>query len=229
MKSCIFVSAGDRERFASFATQKMREDFDIFINYYGEDEERMETLRGLSSGFSCIKSTKFISLKESYDRFIRGRYEWVAVFDDDAEFVLGSMNDLVAAGDEFGLEIVSGSHTGKVSHPRIHRRTEGDHKIRYVNFIEMNFPVFRNKSLAKYMDIYDRSLCGWGNDWWYCGVLETSRKKNAGVVDSVCIENPVGRGEMNMFMDWHKRQEEWNMFKDRVGFVEWERDTIGFA
>lgn len=227
MRACIFTSAGDKERFATFCSESLRE-YDVIINYYGDDEERRERLMKSSKKVVSLKTTKFIALKQIYDSEIRGRYDWVAVFDDDARFVEGSMGDLLGAGERFSLDIVSGSHVGKVSHPIVHKRVAGDHRIRYVNFIEMNFPVFRETALSKYMDAYDGKLCGWGNDWWYCNVLGTDSNKNAGIVDSVSIENPPANLEMERFMGWKSRMFQWEETKSRLGLKEWEMDTVGF-
>lgn len=229
MKNCIFISAGDKEKFASKALEELSDRYDIVINYYGKDDEKIKMLKSQAAAFSSIKTTKFISLKQMYGEFIKDRYEWVAVFDDDAKFIAGSMDDLVVSGEKFGLDIVSGAHTGKISHPTIHSKKEGGHKVRYVNFVEMNFPVFRNKSLATYMNHYDGKLCGWGNDWWYCSVLGVEKNNNAGIVDSVVIENPEENGEMNNFMSRSLREEEWNRVKKSIGVVEWGHMTTGFA
>lgn len=227
-KICVFTSAGDRERFASYATKELIDRCDVVVNYYGLNEEKSLNLRGLASNFSSLKTSKFIALKAVYDSMIRNKYEWVAVFDDDALFLEGSMFDLVEEGDRFGLDLVSGCHKGKVSHD-IHYRQEGSHTMRYVNFVEMNFPVFRNKALARYMDAYDGELCGWGNDWWYCNVLKTKTEMNTGIVERVIIENPDGNGEMESLMNWDLREQQWKDTMLRLGLEEWEPETITLA
>lgn len=225
-KNCVFISVGDRERFASFCTEELAERYDIFINYYGDDNEKMKRLAKSSLMVFSMKTTKFISLKSIFKQAIENKYEWVAVFDDDAKFISGSMDDLVSAGKDFSLDVVSGAHVGKVSHPQVHRRVEGCHRMRMVNFVEMNFPVFREEALSRYMKIYDGKLCGWGNDWWYCNVFETNKRAVAGVVDSVVIENPTSNGEMERFMKHDDRMNQWNETKLRLGLSEWKRQTI---
>ncbi len=227
MKNCIFISAGDKERFASWAIENLADDFDIIINYYGNNELKLNNFKEKTNTIS-IKSTKFISLKQIYDKFIKNKYNWVSVFDDDAKFVSGSMQELVYYAERFNLDIISGSHTGKVSH-FIHNKLDGNHKIRYVNFIEMNFPVFKNMALEKYMNVYDGKLCGWGNDWWYCKTLGANEKKIAAIVDSVCIENPQTNREMESFMGWEERRNQWENFKNKLNIVEWEKINLGFA
>lgn len=224
----MFVSAGDKERFASYATEILS-GYDVVVNYYGADEEKSRKLKSSSSRFTSLNTTKFIALKSLYDELIRDRYEWVAVFDDDAKFLSGTMDELVDAGMKFGLDVVSGCHKGKVSHPAAHKKHWGEHSVRYVNFVEMNFPVFRNDALARYMDVYDGSLCGWGNDWWYCNVLGTRSRNNAGVVDGVMIENPEVNGQMESFMVWTDRLAQWDRTKALLGLEEWKVETLGFA
>ena len=98
-----------------------------------------------------------------------------------------------------------------------------------VNFVEMNYPVFRNRSLEKYMNVYDGELCGWGNDWWYCNVLETDKRPIAGVVDAVSVENPSINGEMDAFLDVDSRMAQWAVTKEMYSIREWEPTTVGFV
>ena len=227
-RNCIYISAGDHERFASYSLEHLAGEYDIIINYYGSDEEKR---RSFSSAKALVSypTTKFISLKKCYDELVRDRYEWVAVFDDDAMFTMGSIDDLLNSGERHALDIVSPVHdtSGRVSH-RLHLKTKGDHDLRLVNFVEMNFPVFKNSALAMYMDEYDGRLCGWGNDWWYCNVLGTDRRLNAGVVDRVVVENPNTSGEMDCYMDAISRMEQWIETRNRLGLKEWDPKTVGF-
>jgi len=227
-RGCVFISAGDKERFASYATEKLTSNYDVVVNYYGKDADKSSRLRESSSKFFSLKATKFVALKSVYDSEIRGKYEWVAVFDDDALFLSGYMDDLIFEGNRLNLDLVSGCQSGKISHG-VHIKEGGDHHVRYVNFVEMNFPVFRNEALSRYMDVYDGKLFGWGNDWWYCSVLKTRTRMNAGIVERVCIENPHGHGEMDSFMDWTKREEQWKKAMLRLGLEEWDAKTIGYV
>lgn len=228
MKNCIFISAGDKERFASWAIDNLSDDFDIIINYYGENEFKLNNFKSKTKKTISFKTTKFMSLKQIYDKHIKGKYEWVSVFDDDAKFVSGSMDELISCGKKFNLDIVSGSHFGKISH-FIHKKVNGQHKIRYVNFIEMNFPVFKNTALEKYMNVYDGKLCGWGNDWWYCKTLGVDENKNAAIVDNVCIENPESNREMESFMSWDQRKTQWEELRNKLNIVEWEKINLDFV
>jgi hypothetical protein len=229
LKNCVFVSAGDNERFASYAIDKLSNRYDIIVNHYGDDLEKRSRLTEGSTALVTMKMTKFMSLKRCYDRLIKGRYEWVAVFDDDAMFTSGSLDELIDIGTRYDLDIVSPVHdtSGRVSH-RLHLKCEGDQKLRLVNFVEMNYPVFRNRSLEKYMDAYDGELCGWGNDWWYCNVLGTDTRLNAGVVDSVSVENPSVNGEMDSFLRVDKRMDQWEETKAKYSIREWDPRTVGY-
>lgn len=228
-KNCVFISAGDSERFATYSLEVLSPKYDVLINHYGSDQQK----RGSFSSARLLtarRATKFISMKSVYDEFIRDKYDWVAVFDDDAKFTRGSMDELVEAGERHGLDIVSPIHdeSGRISY-RIHMKTDGDHDVRFVNFVEMNFPVFKNSALAKYMDAYDGKLCGWGNDWWYCNVLDTESRSNAAVVDRVVVENPNSNDQMDNYMPVQMRMEEWIETKFRLGLREWIPTTVGFA
>lgn len=224
MKNCIFISAGDRERFVTECINDSPINTDLIVNFYGDDKNKLEKFKRRCTHLTQIKSTKFVALKKIYEDLIENKYQWVAVFDDDAKLISGSINDLISKADKYKLDIVSGSHSGKISHP-IHCQ-QLDNEIRYVNFVEMNFPIFRERALSKYIKIYDGELCGWGNDWWYCHVLGTQLNYNAGIVDSVCIENPLTNGEMDGFMSAKNREEQWEKTMERYSLKQWKQKTL---
>lgn len=223
MKNCIFISAGDKERFASFAVKNLI-DYDIIINYYGDDKEKENYLKEKSTIFFTEKTTKFISLKKNYE-LIRDKYKWVAVFDDDAKFVCGSMDELINAGEKYNLIIISGCHVDKISY-KLHEVPDKKYKIRFTNFIEMNFPVFKNEYLAKYMDKYDGGLCGWGNDFWYCNVLGSEKEFNMGILDTVIIENPLYNNAISTYMTDTDREKQWKYYKEIYSLEEWKPSQL---
>ncbi|KAL1504120.1 hypothetical protein AB1Y20_010530 [Prymnesium parvum] len=78
----------------------------------------------------------------------------------------------------------------------------GEHRVRYVNFIEVTCPLFRNDILLDFLAAYDGQLVGWGIDWWFCqrvlGQLDDrgraedkSRRTCLVVLDSCVCVNPL--------------------------------------
>jgi hypothetical protein len=235
-KICFFTSIGDNLS----VIERIKKDYpkyDIICNYYGENNSTYLKISKLSN--LCIKNnlSKFQSLKLIYKNIV-DKYDYVFVYDDDACIVKGNLNVLINIATKYNLDIVSSSHDprGKISfqndiknHIQIHKPQNGNHIFRYTNFIEMNFPVFSNTALKKYMSVYDGVLCGWGNDWWYCNVLESDIKDIMGIVDSVIIYNPINSDKINTLMNIKDRENQWNVYKKIYGLDEWLVKTKSYV
>jgi hypothetical protein len=109
----------------------------------------------------------------------------------------------------------------------------GKHKFRYVNFVEMNFPVFSRKALEKYMSVYDGELSGWGNDWWYLNILEANNKKCCAITDKIIVVNPTEKNKdkscnIENIVPLQKRIQEWEEIKKKYNLLTWEKKTIEF-
>ena len=79
---------------------------------------------------------------------------------------------------------------------------QGEHTVRYVNFIEVTCPLFRADVLHDFLEAYDGRLVGWGVDYWFCQRLlgfldfrgrpdDKSRRTCLAVVDSCVCVNPM--------------------------------------
>ncbi|MDA1079657.1 MAG: hypothetical protein O2840_03135 [bacterium] len=230
-RNCIFISAGDNERFASYAIKHLRGDFDLIINFYGNDERLFSRLKEGSTIIERNLTTMFLACKLMYDRAGLNKYEWVCLFDDDAMLGKGKVSDLIVIAEQNNLQIVSPAHDpgGVVSH-NIQLPISGNHVFRYTNFVEMCFPVFRGSALKKYMSKFNFDLCGYGNDWFFLNVLKANEIKCCGIVDSVIFKNPQRKvREISKFMADDKRLQQWQLTKKVRCLKEWRKQTLGYV
>lgn len=231
----IFVSAGNRETFASYAMKHLSDRYDVAVFYYGaeggKERELMDGVRIFATG----EGTKFNALKglhQSCPELLRG-YKSVWVCDDDLVPLPGGVDLLFALIGNFGLKVLSPAHAseGKVSH-EIMRPMAGRHVFRYVNFVEMTWPLFESSALADFLDSYDGSLAGWGMDWWFLNYLKADKFPVAAVVDAVQTLNPLdhmkpgGNREIDAYASTQQRYNEWVQVKALRGLNEWQHMNL---
>lgn len=169
-----------------------------------------------------------------YDSAKIKNYECVYVFDDDAILIKGNFIRLQNLMLKYNLSIISPSQSknGKISYQEL-KTKEGNYILRYVNYIEMNFPVFSRKALEKYMNVYDGSLSGYGNDWWYLNVVKAYKNECCAICDDVIIENPhhYKKNKSNCidsFMNLQEREKEFIKIYKKQNLKMWEIKTTKY-
>jgi hypothetical protein len=234
-KNLIFISVGDRETFASFASNNLIMDFDLAFFYYGKNQEKANHLRQSATIFAVGAGTKFNSLKCLHEKLpdLIKSYDTVWVCDDDPFPVQGNIKDVPDILKKFHLKVLSPAHAyeGKISH-QIMLPLPGPHSFRYVNFVEMSWPLFSSDALADFLDIYDGSLDGWGVDWWFLNHFDASNKLTAGIVDKVVFLNPrdvqkEGRyNEINLYININDMEMQWNKTKNKFNLMVWGHKNL---
>lgn len=235
-KSCFFISAGNNSLLCNHILKHkvFLNNFDLIINFYDTDESYFKKLSNIATHIEKNKTTKFISLKKMYDYAKIKNYECVYVFDDDAILIKGTFIKLQNLMLKYNLSLISPSHSknGKISFQELETQ-EGNHILRYVNFIEMNFPVFSRNALEKYMNVYDGSLCGYGNDWWFLNAIEADKNEFCAVCDNVIVENPHHHKKnksncIDSFMSLQKRSEEFLQVCKKQNLRDWNVRTTKY-
>jgi hypothetical protein len=211
MKTCFFTSTGDDLFLVDFIKDKYPH-YDMVCNYYGSNNKLFSYLKNICICAENNYLTKFPSIKKMYSKL--SLYDYVIVFDDDAKIVSGSIDSIIELMHRYNVAIASPSHDpkGKITYQN-HFPQKGDHLFRYVNFVEMNFPIFSNNALYQYMAVYDGFLVGWGNDLFYSSVLRCDKVYNAAIIDSVVVHNPKNSNRINKFMKEKDRENQWLKFQ----------------
>lgn len=245
----IFTSSGDNDTFGKYAIENLSDDCDIFINYYGKNYEDFLFFKNHATFCSMTQTTKFVALHQIYQSTSIKQYNCVYVFDDDCVLIDGNLLDLYQLMMRYNLKLIAPSQSdeGKVN-ISIMRHQSGNHIIRYTNFIEMNFPVFSQQALSKYMEVYDGQLCGWGNDWWFCRANNSHIEENCAVCDNIIVKNPtnnskkhtyglltdhtysdIQKSDIDNYMTKGDRRNQWIgvMINHRVR--EWDRKTLRYV
>lgn len=229
MKIAVFSSVGDDQKFFDYFRISLQDKCDLFVNYYGEGY-LLGQLKNYAKYVSVKKTTKFPALHNAYFVSDIKNYDYILVFDDDCIVESGNLLDIIKTMDKHNLKIASPCHSrkGKISHSIMTHRA-GNHIFRYTNFIEMNFPIFSKSALHDYMSVYDGSLCGWGNDWWYLSVLNSDKIKNTAILDSVSVINThKTHSSIDNYIPREARKAQWRETKHAFGLNEWEHKNLEF-
>ena len=235
-RHAIFISAGDRESFASLALERLSRDFDVLIFQYGSDVEARAKYLERADLVATGRGTKFSNLQDIFRTAPAAieRYSTIWVCDDDLEPEWGDLRLLPAICEDFHLKVVSPAHSrkGKISYdfmtPKI-----GTHLFRYVTYVEMGCPLFPTKDLTSFLNQYEPTQGGFGDDWWYLNVFNADKVKCAAIVDAVTMVNPHdakksgGYREVELLGKIADHRASWREARELHHLREWDRKNLG--
>ena len=231
-KNLVFTSAGNNTDFYKNWCGNNRH-YDIWVIYYGEDNSIYNKYKQYVDFIEKRKGSKFQNFHYVYNKYKAqiNNYDRFFILDDDIVFNTNDINDMFNISKKYDLWICGPTFIddgrSKISH-NITKQIKGN-LLRYVNFIEVNVPLFSKFALHKFMKYYDPILIGWGIDYlyiWACGLEYTDKYA---LVDKIgCInpkDNKKGNRELNKIKDVHKRVQVWNSFKQKYNIKEWNHTT----
>lgn len=224
-RNLVFTSAGDR---SSFDTRWVGPDqaFDLFVVYYGDDDDRFERYREKSCWITRRKGSKYQNFQYFYHSFpeILGRYRRFLILDDDLDFDGGAVaiNRLFALAKRHGLSICGPSFTpdGKVSWDvNAHRSGVS---MAYTNFVEVNAQLFSRPALDRLMKWVTPELVGWGIDYLATWANGMNRERSYAVIHEVKCRNPHDHDrnhqrELDQVPGADQRQETWENYAKSIG------------
>ena len=215
----MYTSAGDKNFDVVSEWVKNNPNFDLWVTFYGDDDQVAKKFEKIANYFVRRKGQKFTNLKTDFknDPKVFEKYSKIAIWDDDlmSQGVVATrgINRLFEIMEEYpNIKILQPSfENGKISYP-ITKKVPGN-LLHYVNFIEMNAPIFRTSELLKFLKVFDVSVKGdWGVDFWYMNVLGPYLKDAYAVVDQVSVFNPE-----HFDKEWREKSKEWEKLRDSRG------------
>jgi hypothetical protein len=231
-RNLVFTSAGDRSDFDRNWVGPGQE-FDLFVVYYGDDDERFERYRRKARWIIRRKGSKYQNFRHFYhaNPEIIGRYRRFFILDDDLVFNGGhaAINRMFAVARRYGLAISGPSFTpdGKVSHD-INAHRPGVARA-YTNFVEVNAQLFSRSALDRLMYWLTPELVGWGIDFLATWANGLERRDAYAVVHEVRCRNPHDhdrdhRRELDLIPEVDQREAIWEAYARSIGCpVEFER------
>ena len=219
-KWLVFTSAGDQSNVQQWYRDD--KDFDIMVVYYGSGTYEYEHL---VDRFETRKDGKFPNLLHYYNTL---DYSSIAVFDDDTEITSQDLSKLFCFQEKYNVGIASPTfkpyHNGYLSLMPVQNSD-----IRFVDFVEMNTPLFRRDVLDHFMSVFDPLIKGWGTDIWFSYLCMQQESCSLAVADKIHAHNPPkrknGKREIESLQPEHKRASTWKKFAKEHGIP----DSTGHA
>jgi hypothetical protein len=219
-KWLVFTSAGDQSNVQQWYRDD--KDFDIMVVYYGSGTYEYEHL---VDRFETRKDGKFANLLHYYNTL---NYSSIAVFDDDIEISSQDLSKLFCFQEKYDVGIASPTfkpyHNGYLSLMPVQNS-----EIRFVDFVEMNTPLFRQDVLNQFMIVFDPIIKGWGTDIWFSHLCTKSNYCDIALADKIHAHNPPkrknGKREIESLQPEFKRAATWKKFAKEHGIP----DSTGHA
>lgn len=210
----LFTSAGDKSNVKQWIGNSEEDrNYDIVVVYYGDKD------MDYTVDESYIrKETKFPNLQWYMKNHPIDKYKAIAVWDDDIQASPTIINNLFAQMLLSYADVFSPCHT-RGNFASLHKHnSEG---WRYVEYIEMNAPIFLTWKINDFMSVFDPVIKGWGTELWYghrCNKIHHSC--TMAVSDSFCVTNPRtrtdGTREINKAQPEHIRSSTWAKYAQDV-------------
>lgn len=225
-RNLLFTSAGDNTNFDKlYVGDNM--DYDIYVIYYGDNEENYERYKTKVKFIEKRKGSKFQNFKYFYDKYreIIDKYEYYFILDDDIILDVDKINRMFIIAREYNLLICAPSYLPgcKTTFPITVNKP--NRFLTYTNFIEVGTPLFSKDALLNLMKYLDNTLLCAGIDFlfiWANGL----HKENAYAIihDIICInphdnEKKNKKREATNVANFDKRGILWHQFANRVGCV----------
>lgn len=174
--------------------------FDVFLSAY---DKGVQPVAGSGVFFEYRpgpKVERYNEILRDYSSFLR-RYKYVCLFDEDLETSADTLNELFSLSESLGVKISQPSLTWDSYFTYAALLKQPGVRLRYINYVEMMCPVFRQDVLQKMAPLYSMGAES-GIDLVWCNLVFDSEKDFA-VFDSLPVKHtePVGgRKKENGFL-----------------------------
>ena len=226
----LFTSAGDNTQFYNHWLGEHR-NYDVWCVYYGNNDENYNKYETIVDKIWKRKGSKFQNFHYIYTNYreLLDKYDRFFIVDDDIVISTNDINNLFDISIKYDLWVCQPAFTedSKISQPFLNKVIHGNH-LRYVNFIEVNTPIFEKDSLHKFMKYYDPILIGWGIDLLYMWVLGLEKEDKYAIIDSIKCINPHDHHkdhsirEHNNIQNFNKEQEYWVQVQHKYNIPDWK-------
>jgi len=222
-KKMVFSSVGDNTNFDSLWINDNM-DYDIYVIYYGDDENIFTRYKSKVHYIEQRKGSKFQNFKYFYEKNIEiiNKYDYFFILDDDIVIDVNSINNMFKIASKYNLSICGPAFLESSKHSHKILKQKKDITLVYTNFVEVNTPLFNKNSLQNLMKWLDNSLIGWGIDFLYIWANGLNKKTDYAIIHSIGCINPYEVNKKNLNRElqlidkWSSRQKIWKEYADKI-------------
>ena len=223
-RNMIFTSAGDNTDFVKWWCSKDKQNYDIYVYYYGKNSDNFALYEKNVTHIERSSGSKFQNFYKFWNKYpeVINEYDRFFILDDDIEIRYEDINKMFNISREYNLDICAPCFTpqSKISHEVTKHRP--NILLSYTNLVEVNTPLFSRNALNKLMKVYDPVLIGWGIDILYIWANGCDRQKSYAIVHSIQCTNPKDSlkrnkiRELEHIKDCNIRNVIWNNFSKKI-------------
>jgi hypothetical protein len=191
----VIVRAGDRSLHPHWLKGAGERNWDLVVNYFGDDPERWREADVRRIDGKGPKWPALHDLLSAHPDLARGyRHVWLP--DDDLMADKASINRLFDICAAHHLEVAQPalSWDSYISHA-ITLRTAGN-TLRYTNFVEIMAPCISADMLARALPLFGENQSGWGLDLAWRTLAERPERGIA-IIDAVTVRHTRSVGGPN--------------------------------
>lgn len=193
-RNLVILRAGDRSLHLNWIANARR-DFDIFVSYYGEQQDvhaATADLYEMRKGpkWSCIAELleEHPDLIDQYDAF------WFP--DDDLASDTANINRMFAFFHAFQLNLAQPALTADSYYSWNQVLQDQKQLVRFTSFVEVMAPIFDRQTLQRCLPSFSESRSGWGLDWVWGYLCSQVPQLTMAIIDATPVKHtrPVAGG-----------------------------------
>jgi hypothetical protein len=191
-RNLVIVRAGDNSLHPGWLQGDAPRNWDIVVNYYGEDPSRYRQADVERIDSKGPKWPALQTLIEQTPRFTE-EYDYIWLPDDDLETSKAQINLLFDIMRARGLQVAQPSLTWRSYFGHITTLQNHNFQLRYTNYVEVMAPCFSAAVLTQALPLFNQNLSGWGLDFVWPKFVQQPAREIA-IIDSVAVRHtrPVG-------------------------------------
>lgn len=220
-RNLVIVRAGDGSLHPSWLGNGQPRDWDIIVNYFGDDPSafRADNVRRIDS-----KGPKWPALCELAGHLEAqlDQYDYIWLPDDDLACDITAIDRMFAICSEFNLELAQPALSPDSYFSHVITLRNRAFRLRYTTFVEIMAPCFSRALFKSCWREFGINQSGWGLDFLWPTKVKTPLK--IAIIDSAVVRHtrPVGGPNYQALKSGAKPSDELNqlMEKERLGTVQ---------
>jgi hypothetical protein len=191
-KNLVVVRAGDNSLHPEWLKGEGERNWDIVVNYYGDDPVRYCEPGVVRMDSKGPKWPALYELINENQQFLSD-YANIWLPDDDLMTSKAEINQMFDMFEEYRLQVAQPALTWNSFFGHLTTLQNRMFKLRRTNYVEVMAPCFSAGVLRKVLPLFNSNLSGWGLDFVWTKFVDQPETQIA-IIDSVAVRHtrPVG-------------------------------------
>lgn len=213
-KNLIISAVGDKSLHEKWIGSN---NIDLFLIYYGDDEENAKRYKDQSTYFIQMKTlSKYDFLKNIIidNYIIMQQYNYIWLPDDDLDINFLEIEKMFEIMKRYDLWIAQPSVINNVNLPITASVKDSD--MRFTNFVETMAPAFKRETMMYLCPTFGMTQFMWGVENIWTALLGTPKNKIA-IIDSITMDHTkLGGSDYSRFKTdpYKERTDLWKAHKN---------------